>query len=109
MNDPNAPSRASSAPRGAAPSPLGNGATSNGASGEREDARRYERMAELFRPLPVQAQHLRAFPEMPGADEEPWDVLIGSIATDEQSALQALGELEGGRRRRDVDVAPDNI
>jgi general secretion pathway protein E len=83
MNDPKATIRAAH---------TGNGAPSNGAPGEPSDARRFERMAEMFRPLPVQAQHLRAFPEMPGADEEPWDVLMGSIATDEQSALQAIGE-----------------
>lgn len=81
--------------RGAHAPGNGSGAPHLPLVGDAQDVQRFHRMAELFRPLPVQAQHLQAFPELPGADEDPWDVLMGSLATDEQSALQAIAERFG--------------
>ena len=79
-----------SSQRGAPPTGNGSPAPFMPMGSVPEDLERFRRMADLFRPLPVQAQHLQAFPELPGSDEDPWDVLMGSIATDEQSALQAM-------------------
>jgi len=47
-------------------------APANGRSAE-EQAARWIRLAELFRPLPVRPEQLAAFAKTPGADEEPWD------------------------------------
>ena len=70
-------------PAGPAPAP-GNGS-----------AERARRVASLFRPLPLRPEQVLAFPTTPGADEEPWDVLLTASATDETSGLTALAERYG--------------
>jgi hypothetical protein len=67
-------------------------AEGNGSNGE---SKTWDRVAALYQPLPARAETLRRVPETPGADEEPWDVVISSLATDEHAALQAIGERFG--------------
>ena len=54
-----------------------------------------ERIARLFQPLPLRSDSLRSFGTLPGADDEPWDVLVASMATDEHAALAILAERMG--------------
>src|SRR5262245_28050681 len=53
------------------------------------------RLAQLFGPLPVTAEHLRQFPRVEGSDEEPWDVLLSMLALDEHQALEMLSKRTG--------------
>ncbi len=69
-------------------------APSNGRSAE-EQAARWIRLAELFRPLPVRPEQLAAFAKTPGADEEPWDVLLSTLGMEEHAALETLAERTG--------------
>ena len=64
-------------------------------NGSRDGARRLERVADAFAPVPVRPEQLKGFGELPGADEEPWDLLLSTTATDEHTALQALAERLG--------------
>jgi general secretion pathway protein E len=48
------------------------------------------RVAAVASPLPIGPDQLRTFPDLPGADEDPWDVLMGTMGRDEHSALEAL-------------------
>lgn len=73
-----------------APKPAG----SNGARPAAEEARA-GRVVELFAPLGVAADIIKRFPELPGADEEPWDVLISAAAKDEHTALEILSKRFG--------------
>ncbi len=59
------------------------------------DARRLEDVIELVRPLPLRADQLRGFGALPGADEEPWDLLLTASATDEHAALEGLARRYG--------------
>lgn len=59
------------------------------------DAERFKSMAALFAPLPVRPEQLAGFADMPGADDEPWDVLLSTLGTEEQAALKALAERVG--------------
>ncbi|MBL0927399.1 MAG: type II/IV secretion system protein [Phycisphaerales bacterium] len=60
-----------------------------------EAKRHAEGVAALFGPLPVKPEQLDRFGELPGADEEPWDLLLSQTATDEQTALEALSRHYG--------------
>jgi len=57
-----------------------------------DSARQLERVASVLEPLNIRPEHLKGFGDLPGADEEPWDLLLSSTATDEYVALQALAE-----------------
>ena len=52
-------------------------------------------VARALRVPRLTADALRAFREMPGSDSEPWDMLISTMATDEQSSLKLLAERTG--------------
>jgi len=71
--------------------------TSNGAEAELAvtDQQRLERAADAFGKLRLSAEHLRTFTMAPGSDEEPWDVVLSLLATDEQRALEMLSERTG--------------
>ena len=56
------------------------------------DSARFDALAKLFQPLPVRADQLRALPDAPGADEEPWDVLLSTMGVEEQAALALLAK-----------------
>ena len=55
----------------------------------------WSRVAEMLGPLKVPAEQLRHFPQAPGSDEAPWDVMLQMLAIDEQSALKRLSERTG--------------
>jgi len=59
------------------------------------DAERFKSMARLFAPLPVRPEQLAGFADMPGADDEPWDVLLSTLGTEEHTALKVLAERVG--------------
>jgi len=59
-----------------------------------EDAR-WKRVAEILGPLRPPIEQLKRFAELPGADDEPWDVLLSASATDETSALEGLAKRFG--------------
>ncbi len=48
------------------------------------------RVEALWSPLPVKREHLERFGSLPGAADEPWDVMLQSLALDEQTALEEL-------------------
>jgi len=54
-----------------------------------------ERVAAMYPPIGVKADHIRRLPEVPGADEEPWDVILTQAAVDEHAALSALAKKFG--------------
>jgi general secretion pathway protein E len=53
------------------------------------------RVAQSLQPLSVRPEQLAAFGTLPGADEEPWDLLLSTTATDEHAALEGLAERLG--------------
>jgi general secretion pathway protein E len=55
------------------------------------------RLAAQFGALEVKPDQLRAFAQMPGSDEEPWDVLLSVLALDEHAGLARLAERTGLR------------
>ncbi|MFM9994685.1 MAG: GspE/PulE family protein [Phycisphaerales bacterium] len=55
----------------------------------------WSRVAEMFGALRVPPEQLRKFPQEPGSDEDPWDVLLSLLALDEQTALTRLAERTG--------------
>ncbi|MCA9271957.1 MAG: Flp pilus assembly complex ATPase component TadA [Phycisphaerales bacterium] len=59
------------------------------------DAQRLEKAAASFGKLRLSADHLRTFAEAPGSDDEPWDVVLSLLATDEQRAMELLSERTG--------------
>jgi len=67
-----------------------------------DSARQLERVASVLEPLNIRPEHLKGFGDLPGADEEPWDLLLSSTATDEYVALQALADAETGGDRKSV-------
>ncbi len=71
------------------------GTDRNGAIATEDSAARWSRLAEVFRPLPVRADQLAVFSQTPGADEEPWDVLLSTLGLDESAALAKLAERTG--------------
>lgn len=45
--------------------------------------------------LEVKPDQLKTFPELPGSDDEPWDVLLSMLAIDEHTALEKLARRTG--------------
>ncbi len=58
-------------------------------------AREWGRVAELMGDLAPRADQLKAFPDLPGSDSEPWDVLLSLLALDEHTALEKLSKRTG--------------
>ncbi|MCA9292968.1 MAG: type II/IV secretion system protein [Phycisphaerales bacterium] len=52
-------------------------------------------VANLLAPLPVPPEAIERFASLPGADEEPWDVLLSTMALDEHTALETLAKRFG--------------
>ncbi len=59
------------------------------------DRERLERASQAFGKLTLSPEQLRAFGSAPGSDDEPWDVILSLLATDEQRALEMLAERTG--------------
>jgi general secretion pathway protein E len=55
----------------------------------------WARIASRFGGLEVKPEQLRTFPQLPGSDEEPWDVLLSMLALDEHTGLAKLAERTG--------------
>ena len=51
--------------------------------------------ARAFGPLKLSGDQLRAFASIEGSDDEPWDVMLQTLALDESSALKLLAERTG--------------
>ena len=45
--------------------------------------------------LVVKPEQLKSFPNLPGSDDEPWDVLLSMLALDEHTALEKLSRRTG--------------
>ena len=74
----------------------GNGKAKGGVLAPADEPRKeWARIAELFGPLKPTAEQLEQLSKQPGADEEPWDVLLQLLALDEQTALKLLAERVG--------------
>jgi general secretion pathway protein E len=56
---------------------------------------RLSALTDLLAPMPVRPEQLATLPGLPGADEEPWDVLLSTTATDEHTALEGLAKRLG--------------
>jgi general secretion pathway protein E len=54
------------------------------------DPRDTTRLAELLGSLALTPDQLRAFPDLPGSDAEPWDLILSSLAIDEHAGLERL-------------------
>lgn len=59
------------------------------------DRERLERASQAFGKLRLSPEQLRTFSVAPGSDDEPWDVILSLLATDEQRALEMLSERTG--------------
>jgi len=57
--------------------------------------RDWTRVGQLLGDLAPKPDQLKAFPDLPGSDAEPWDVLLGLLAIDEFSGLQKLAARTG--------------
>jgi general secretion pathway protein E len=65
----------------------------------------WSRVAEQFRGsaggeadnggLVIKPEQLKSFPQLPGSDDEPWDVLLSMLAMDEHTALEKLSRRTG--------------
>jgi general secretion pathway protein E len=53
------------------------------------------RVCEVLAPLPLTPEQVRQFPSIDGSDDEPWDVLLQLMATDEHQALELLARRTG--------------
>ncbi|MCA9278125.1 MAG: type II/IV secretion system protein [Phycisphaeraceae bacterium] len=53
------------------------------------------RVSDALGALRISPEQLRAFVSSPGSDEEPWDVLLAMLATDEQTALKKFSDRTG--------------
>ena len=73
----------------------GNGAVVKAAPGALGPARDWPRIGQLLGDLAPKAEQLKAFPDLPGSDTEPWDVLLGLLAVDEFTGLQRLAARTG--------------
>jgi len=51
--------------------------------------------ARAFGPLKLSGDQLRVFASIEGSDDEPWDVMLQTLALDESSALKLLAERTG--------------
>jgi general secretion pathway protein E len=45
--------------------------------------------------LELKPEQLKSFPQLPGSDDEPWDVLLSMLAIDEHTALEKLSARTG--------------
>lgn len=45
--------------------------------------------------LELKPEQLKSFPQLPGSDDEPWDVLLSMLAMDEHTALEKLAKRTG--------------
>ncbi|MBL0921318.1 MAG: type II/IV secretion system protein [Phycisphaerales bacterium] len=54
-------------------------------------------VVRAFGQVPVRPEHMAEFAALPGADEEPWDVLLSSLGIEEHAALARLAERCGLR------------
>ena len=72
----------------------GKGKPDNGSQG-RASGDALPGVARALRVPRLTADALRAFRDMPGSDTEPWDMLISTMATDEQTSLKLLAERTG--------------
>ena len=54
-----------------------------------------DRVAQAFGGMNVRPEQLDRFGTLPGADDEPWDLLLSSTASDEHAALEALAKQTG--------------
>ena len=70
-------------------------AEGNGAPAAIDSERRWNRLRSAFSALGISAEQLRQLPQTPGADDEAWDVLLSTTATDEHTALEALAKRFG--------------
>lgn len=52
-------------------------------------------LAARFGSLELRPEQIRSFSQLPGSDEEPWDVMLSMLALDEQSGLAKLSERTG--------------
>ncbi len=50
------------------------------------------RLARMLAPMPLKGEQLARFGTLPGADEDPWDVMLAAMAMDEQTALESLAQ-----------------
>ncbi|MCE2924612.1 MAG: GspE/PulE family protein [Phycisphaeraceae bacterium] len=57
--------------------------------------RHWPRIAQLLGDLAPSAEQLRAFPDLPGSDAEPWDTLLSILAIDEHQGLSRLAARTG--------------
>ena len=57
--------------------------------------RHWPRIAQLLGDLAPSAEQLRAFPDLPGSDAEPWDTLLSMLAIDEHQGLSRLAARTG--------------
>jgi len=55
----------------------------------------WDEAARAFGPLKLSGDQLRAFASIEGSDDEPWDVMLQTLALDESSALKLLAERTG--------------
>ncbi len=72
--------------------------SANGAAAAAQPAlapRDAARLAELLGGLALSPEQLRAFPDLPGSDTEPWDLILSSLALDEHQGLERLAERTG--------------
>ncbi len=61
----------------------------------RDRAAEAARAARWWSPMPISADALARFGDLPGADDEPWDVMLQAMALDEHSALERLASRLG--------------
>jgi len=52
-------------------------------------------VARNFGQLELKPEQIRTFPQLPGSDDEPWDVLLSMLAIDEHTALGKLAARTG--------------
>jgi len=57
-----------------------------------DGARRWLRVGRLFAPLTSRPEQMHNFSSLPGADEEPWDVLLSTLGAEEHGALESLAK-----------------
>jgi general secretion pathway protein E len=55
----------------------------------------WDRVAEVFGAIKLSPEQLKAFARIDGSDDEPWDVLLQTLALDEASALKLLSDRTG--------------
>jgi general secretion pathway protein E len=55
----------------------------------------WDRVAQVFGPMRMSSEQLKAFARIDGSDDEPWDVMLQAMALDEASALKLLAERTG--------------